>query len=67
MSPWAEAAVDERDVAEHTISIVVPVYQGEKTLDALVGEIEPLTKGCSTPQGHPMRVAEVILVHDGRA
>ena len=61
----SEAAVDEPNVAEHTISIVVPVFQGEKTLDALVGEIEPLTKVCSTPQGHPMRVAEVILVHDG--
>jgi polyisoprenyl-phosphate glycosyltransferase len=62
---FAEAAIDERDVAEHTISIVVPVYQGEKTLDALVAEIEPLTKGSSTPHGYPMRVAEVILVHDG--
>jgi len=50
---------------EHTISIVVPVYQGEKTLDTLVGEIEPLTKGSLTPQGHAMRVAEVVLVYDG--
>ena len=61
-----EAAVEERDVAEHTISIVVPVYQGEKTLDVLAGEIEPLTKVCLTPHGHPIRVAEaVILVDDG--
>jgi len=59
------AAVEERAVAGHTISIVVPVYQGEHTLDTLVGELIPLTKDCWTPQGRPMRVAEVILVHDG--
>lgn len=57
--------LDESPVTEHRISVVVPVYQGEKTLDALVAEIEPLTKLCTTPQGHPMRIAEVILVHDG--
>jgi undecaprenyl-phosphate 4-deoxy-4-formamido-L-arabinose transferase len=57
-------AVDERIVAEHTISVVVPVYQGERTLDALIEELAPLTKGCRTPEGRLMRVAEVILVHD---
>jgi undecaprenyl-phosphate 4-deoxy-4-formamido-L-arabinose transferase len=62
--PASVAAVDERTVAEHTISIVVPVYQGEHTLDTLVEEICPLTKRCRTPQGRPMRVAEVLLVHD---
>jgi polyisoprenyl-phosphate glycosyltransferase len=60
----AVAALDERAVIEHTISVVVPVYQGERTLDSLVEELAPLTKGCRTPHGHPMRVAEVILVHD---
>jgi undecaprenyl-phosphate 4-deoxy-4-formamido-L-arabinose transferase len=58
------AAVDERAVAEHTISIVVPVYQGEHTLDSLIDEISPLTEVCLSPQGRPMRVAEVILVND---
>jgi len=61
---WVVAAVDERAVAEHTISIVVPVYQGEHTLETLVKEITPLTTNCRTPQGRLMRVAEVILVHD---
>ena len=56
--------VDERHRAEHTISVVVPVYRGEHTLDSLIEELEPLTKSCQTPQGRPMRVAEVILVHD---
>jgi undecaprenyl-phosphate 4-deoxy-4-formamido-L-arabinose transferase len=59
------AAVEERAVAEHTISVVVPVYRGEHTLDALVEEIAPLTKGCQTPEGRAMRVAEVLLVNDG--
>jgi polyisoprenyl-phosphate glycosyltransferase len=58
------SGVEEQAVTEHTISIVVPVYQGELTLESLVEEIVPLTRGCSTPQGRPMRVAEVILVHD---
>jgi glycosyltransferase involved in cell wall biosynthesis len=56
---------DERTVVEHTISVVVPVYRGERSLDTLVEELAPITKGCLTPQGHPMRVAEVLLVHDG--
>ncbi len=57
-------ADDEGIVAEHTVSVVVPVYQGEETLDALIEELVPFTKCGLTPQGHAMRVAEVILVHD---
>ena len=49
----------------HTISIVVPVYQGELTLEPLLADIEPLTGSQSTPSGVPFRVSEVILVHDG--
>jgi undecaprenyl-phosphate 4-deoxy-4-formamido-L-arabinose transferase len=48
-----------------TISIVVPVYQGEFTLEPLLAEIEPLTILQSTPGGVPFHVSEVILVHDG--
>jgi polyisoprenyl-phosphate glycosyltransferase len=48
-----------------TISVVVPVYQGERTLEPLLAEIEPLTDGQSSPSGIPFRVCEVILVHDG--
>ena len=48
-----------------TISIVVPVYQGESTLEPLIAEIEPLTTSQFTPGGIPVRVSEVILVHDG--
>jgi glycosyltransferase involved in cell wall biosynthesis len=44
---------------------VIPVYQGERTLDSLLAEIEPLVKPQETPRGRPFRVNEVILVHDG--
>jgi undecaprenyl-phosphate 4-deoxy-4-formamido-L-arabinose transferase len=47
------------------VSIVVPVYQGEKTLEALVAEIEPLTREARSPKGRGIRVAEAILVYDG--
>jgi undecaprenyl-phosphate 4-deoxy-4-formamido-L-arabinose transferase len=57
--------LDQRDEHEHTISVVVPVYRGEQTLEPLVEEMEPLTRGIRTPAGRSLRVAEVILVHDG--
>ena len=47
------------------VSIVVPVYQGERTLEPLLAEIEPLTAPGATPRGRRFHVAEVILVHDG--
>jgi glycosyltransferase involved in cell wall biosynthesis len=53
------------DINVQTISIVVPVYQGELTLEPLLAEIEPLTTSQSTPGGVLFRVSEVILVHDG--
>jgi polyisoprenyl-phosphate glycosyltransferase len=53
------------DLNIHKISIVVPVYQGEFTLESLLAEIEPLTVLQSTPAGISFRVSEVILVHDG--
>jgi undecaprenyl-phosphate 4-deoxy-4-formamido-L-arabinose transferase len=50
---------------ERLISIVVPVYQGERTLAALVAEIEPLVRPQRTPKGREFRVSELIFVHDG--
>ena len=47
------------------LSIVVPVDQGERTLDLLLAEIAPLTTPQETPQGRPFQVVEVVLVHDG--
>lgn len=58
-------AADETPLTElHTVSVVIPVYQGERTLPALLKEIEPLTAPARTPNGHVMRVAEVILIYD---
>ncbi len=49
----------------HRLSVVVPVFQGERTLGPLVKEIEPLTRPSRTPGGRAFRVLELILVHDG--
>jgi undecaprenyl-phosphate 4-deoxy-4-formamido-L-arabinose transferase len=46
------------------VSIVIPVYAGEKTLPALMAEIEPLTHAQTTSGGHVFVVNEVLLVHD---
>ena len=55
----------QENLTVQAISIVVPVYQGEFTLESLLEEIEPLTTTQSTPGGVQFRVSEVILVHDG--
>lgn len=47
------------------VSIVVPVYQGEKTLERLLAEIEPLHQLQRTSNGTSYRVREVVLVDDG--
>lgn len=47
------------------ISVVVPVFQGERTLGDLVGELMPWTTERLSPGGNWFRVTEVILVNDG--
>lgn len=46
------------------VSLVIPVYCGEKTLPTLIGEIEPLTHEQTTPGGNRFVIDEVLLVHD---
>lgn len=48
----------------HEISVVIPVYQGERTLPAVVAELDAYTRGFTTADGHRARLAEVILAHD---
>jgi undecaprenyl-phosphate 4-deoxy-4-formamido-L-arabinose transferase len=48
----------------HRISIVIPVYQGEKTLPVLLGEILPFTEESMTMGRERFIVSEVVLVHD---
>lgn len=57
-------ASNDDPVRPHSVSIVIPVYQGERTLKALLAEIEPFTQLVNTPAGHLLKVAEVLLVHD---
>lgn len=51
-------------VSPHVVSIVIPVYRGERHLPALIDEIAGLVTGATTAGGHRYRVAEVLLVHD---
>jgi undecaprenyl-phosphate 4-deoxy-4-formamido-L-arabinose transferase len=48
----------------HGIAVVVPVYQGERTLDRLVDELSGLTELTPSPRGRLLRVVEVVLVYD---
>ena len=47
-----------------SVSVVIPVYRGEATLPALIGELDALHAGATTPAGRPFRVTEVLLVWD---
>lgn len=48
----------------HLVTVVVPVYAGERTLGGLVEEILALVEEFTTDDGHVARVTEVVLVHD---
>ncbi|HYN29756.1 MAG TPA: glycosyltransferase [Dermatophilaceae bacterium] len=52
------------DPPTHQVSVVVPVYQGERTLRAVVEEVAASVVDRTTPAGRPYRVTEVVLVHD---
>ncbi len=47
-----------------TISVVVPVYQGEKTITKLVNELADYIEPSVTGSGLKYVVSEVLLVHD---
>lgn len=59
MTPEGEHSIDP-----HRISVVVPVYQGERHLETVVTELIDYTEVHHSPQGHPFQVTEVLLVHD---
>lgn len=54
----------EEGRSPHRVSIVIPVYQGEHTLGALVKEIAVLTVPTRTADGHEFQVTELLLVND---
>ena len=49
----------------YEVSLVVPVYQGERTLQLLADEVSPLTQLQTSAGGRQFRVVELVLVHDG--
>jgi undecaprenyl-phosphate 4-deoxy-4-formamido-L-arabinose transferase len=55
---------EDLDGGLHKISVVVPVYQGERTLPALLEELERLCAPFATPAGAQAQVTEVLLVFD---
>lgn len=46
------------------VSIVIPVYAGQRTLPTLIGELVKLTQPQLTLGGNEFVVCEVLLVHD---
>lgn len=48
----------------HRVSVVIPVYQGERTLRSVIAEIAPLTERFITPHGHNAVVEEIVLAYD---
>jgi len=52
------------EAAVHEVSVVIPVYQGERHLGPLLVELSQLTKPFVSPAGHRLEVDEVILVFD---
>lgn len=48
----------------HSVSVVVPVYLGSKTLGILLEEIRPLLTPTLSPGGVEFQVKEVVLVND---
>jgi len=58
-----DLAVDT-SIAPHTISVVIPVYNGEATLGGVVEEILKTAVLSITPKGRPYRTTEIVLVYD---
>lgn len=48
----------------HLVSVVIPVYQGESSLAAVVSELVEFSHDQVTTDGNSWRIAEVVLVHD---
>jgi undecaprenyl-phosphate 4-deoxy-4-formamido-L-arabinose transferase len=65
MTTEASPAAAGAESIVHSVAIVVPIFQGEHTLAALLGEIAALAAAQTTPAGSSYRVSEVLLVHDG--
>jgi len=57
-----EASPNARSV--HRVSVVIPVYRGETTLEQFVTEVLDQPADWTSPAGHRLRIDEVLLVWD---
>jgi polyisoprenyl-phosphate glycosyltransferase len=48
----------------HEISVVIPIYRGEKSLPSLVQSLDKWATSSITPGGIRFRIVEIIAVHD---
>ncbi|WP_198668718.1 glycosyltransferase [Homoserinimonas sp. OAct 916] len=48
----------------HRISVVIPVYQGERTLAGVLTELREFAETRTSPAGHDYVIDEVLLVYD---
>ncbi len=62
MTAGTEAAPSEERTL--SVSVVIPVYAGERTLPALIAELAELTTPQVTSAGRPFAVTEVLLIWD---
>lgn len=54
----------DQETYVHRISVVIPVYQGERTLGAVIDELRPLIETFTTAGGYRAVVEEVVLAYD---
>lgn len=57
-----EKHADDQYIA--SVSVVIPVYQGEKTISNLVNELADYVAPSTSPAGIKYVISEVLLVHD---
>lgn len=48
----------------HSVAVVIPVFNGRKTLEFVVEDLQRFTFSTTTQQGHEFKISEVILVFD---
>jgi glycosyltransferase involved in cell wall biosynthesis len=48
----------------HRVSVVIPVYQGERTLDAVVDEVLAIASPWVSAAGNRLQISEILLVWD---
>jgi glycosyltransferase involved in cell wall biosynthesis len=48
----------------HQLSVIIPVYRGEKTIRSVVEELQAFSDPQDTTNGHRFEIQEILLVHD---